>query len=460
MKRVVVVGGGISGLAAAWTAQRTARLHGADIEVVVLEREAEVGGKARTISRDGWLLEAGPSGFLSGRPEMERLVDAAGLRDVVVSARPAADRRFVHRGGATREIARHPMGFLQSRLLTARGRLRMLAEPLVQRHRGGEESVWAFSARRFGREFADGLIDPMMLGIFAGNARDVSLDAAFPWVRALEREHRSLILAMFARRGRTGRALTSFRDGMQRLPRALAERGGFRVRCKAVVRAVTRANEQWRVWLDGGGDPLDADALVLAGEPWAMAELLAPHDDALGAELRAIRCPPVSVVALGYAPPAAVRVPLGFGVLLARGEGFRMLGNLWETHLYPERSPEGHVLVKAMFGGSADAAAGTLDEPALLSLAHAEVNRLYGIADDPVFAHVVRWPHAIPQYEMGHLDRVARIERAVAALPNAWITGFGLRGVAFADAASGGIRTGEAVARGLIQARADPANRT
>lgn len=451
MKRLAVIGGGISGVAAAWAAHDAARRSGAAIEVVLLERDAEVGGKARSVVRDGWLVEAGPSGFLSGRPEMERLIDAAGLRAEVVFAGPAAKRRFVHRGGATLEVPRHPVGFLRSPLLTTRGKLRLLGEPLVSRHAGGEESVWAFSARRLGHVFADRLIDPMMLGIFGGSARNLSLDAAFPWARGLERQHRSMILAMIASRGRLRRELKSFRGGMQRLPLALAERGGFQVRRHVAAHSITRDDARWQV-RTGDGEPVEADALVLAGEPWASAELLAPHDNALGGELRAISCPPLSVVALGYSPAAATRVPRGFGVLLARGEGFRMLGNVWETRVYPERCPVGHVLVKAMFGGSLDVAAGALNESELLSLTRAEIERLYGITDDPVFAQVVRWPRAIPQYELGHLERVERIERAVATLPNVWITGSALRGAGFANAAADGVRTGEAAARDLVQA--------
>lgn len=452
--QLVVVGGGISGLAAAWTAAR----YGYD--VVVLEREREVGGKARSIARDGWLVEGGPSGYLAGRPEMERLVDDAGLRAEVVTAGAAAKKRFVRVAGATREIVPHPIRFLQSGILTPLGAARVLMEPFVPRHHGGEETVWGFAARRLGREFADRLMMPMTLGVFAGDARALSLDAAFPRMRALEQEHGSLIRGMIARRGGMGGKLSSFRGGMQRLPRVLAERGGFEVRRSSEVRGVERTGDSWSIWINGPGEPLVADAIVFAGEPWATADLLAPHDAVFGADLRAINCPPVSVVALGYAPPAASRVPQGFGVLISRGEGFRMLGNLWETRIYPERGPEECVMVRAMFGGSVDEGVGGLAEDALVALTRDEVERLYGISDAPVFEHVVRWPRAIPQYEMGHLARVGRIEQAAAAMPKVWITGNGLRGVSFADAASDGVRTGEAAVRALGGAGGRMADRT
>ncbi len=442
MPRLVVVGGGISGLAAAWTARR------AGLDVIVFEREREVGGKARTITRGGWIAEGGPGGYLGGRPEMERLVDDAGMRAEAVTAQAASKRRFVRVGGATRELVPHPMKFFRSGLLSPRGMLRVLGEPFVPSSNGHEESVWSFAARRLGPEFADRLIMPMTLGVFAGDAKALSLDAAFPKMRALEREHGGLIRGLIAKRGKMGGTLTSFRDGIQSLPKALAERGGFEVHRGTTVAALERANERWTVRTTTG-DALIADAVVLAGEPWAMAPLVEPHEMAIAADLRAIKCPPVSVVALGYAQPAASEFPKGFGVLISRGEGFRMLGNLWETYIYPRRSPDGSVLVRAIYGGAVDESVGALDQDVLLALARAEMRTMYGITEAPVFCHVERWPRAIPQYEMGHPARVARIESALTVVKNLWITGNGLRGISFADAASDGVRMGKAVAQGF-----------
>lgn len=460
VRRVVVVGGGIAGLSAAWAASGRAAEVSGGLEVVLLERSGEVGGKARSLDGGGWLVEAGPGGFLDGRPELERVIAASGLADERLPADAAAARRFIYRAGRMREVAASPIKFARSGLLSASGMLRVLAEPLVPARRdGGDETVWAFAARRIGREAADHLILPMALGIFAGDARRLSLPAAFPRMAALERDYGSLIRALIARRGRTGTGrLTSFREGLQALPRALARRGGFVVRCGAEVRALVRpaasgeeTRATWGVVLAGEREPLAAGAVVLAGEPFAMAALLRPHDPRAAADLDAIPCPAVTVAALGYEAAAAAVVPRGFGVLIARGEGFRALGNLWESYLYPGRSPEGHVLIRAMYGGAVDPEAGALPEDEVLALARTEVARLYGIADAPRFARVVRWPRAIPQYELGHLERVARIEGAVAALPGLAIAGNGLHGIAFGDAAASGVRAGERVVERLVR---------
>jgi oxygen-dependent protoporphyrinogen oxidase len=294
----------------------------------------------------------------------------------------------------------------------------------------------------------------MALGIFAGDARRLSLGSAFPRMAALEREHGSLIRGMIAKGGRTtSGTLKSFRHGMQALPVALAERGGFAVRCGAEVRALQRADSRWRVVVAGDREALVADAVVLAGEPWATASLLRPHDSVAADHLEAIPCPSVTVVALGFRVADAPRVPAGFGVLITRDQGFRMLGNLWETSLYPGRGPKGHVLIRAMLGGSVDGNAGALDESQALDLVRDEVARLYDIARPPVFEEVVRIPRAIPQYEIGHRERVASVERALSRLPGLHATGFGLRGVAFADAATDGVRTGEKAAMELLTRR-------
>jgi oxygen-dependent protoporphyrinogen oxidase len=449
--RVVVVGGGISGLAAAWAAKAQAPCVPGGLDVIVFERGVEVGGKARSIVRDGWLLEGGPGGFLSGRPEMDRVIAGSGLVAELVPAGGVAARRFLYRAGRMRRIVPNPVGLVAGGVLSAGGAARMLAEPFMPRRvDDADESVRDFAARRLGPEVADRLVLPMALGIFAGDARRLSLPAAFPRMAALERDHGSLILGMIAKRGQmSSGTLMSFRSGLQALPRALAARGGCTVRTRADVRALVSDGSRWRVVVGGEPEAIAADAVILAGEPWAMAALARPLSRALADELAAIPCPPIAVVGLGFGGEAARRVPRGFGVLISRGEGFRMLGNLWDTHIFPGRGPHGRVLVRAMFGGAVDPDVAALSDAELLDLARAEVARLYGIRARAEFEEVVRIPRAIPQYELGHRERVERIERALQALPGLDLTGFGLRGIAFADAASDGVRTGERVARRL-----------
>ncbi len=457
-RRLVVVGGGISGLAAAQGAVDAA---GPDpIDVLVLERDPCVGGKARTLRERGWLVEAGPTGYLDSEPAMERLIEVAGLADERITASAAAANRYIVRGGRPRRVTANPLALVGSGLLGPTGLLRLLGEPFVSRGpEGVDESVWEFAARRLGRQAADRLIAPMVLGVFAGDAKRVSLPAAFPRLAELEREHGSLVRGLIARRRRGGGGgpsgpagkLTSFRDGLQSLPEALARRGAFRVRTGAAVETLAPGPDGgWRLRIEGDGEDLAAAAVVLTGEPWAMAPLVARFAPSLADRLSAIACPPVTVVALGFGPEALARVPRGFGVLVPRGEGYRLLGCLWDTHLFPGRSPEGSLLVRVMVGGAVDPEAALLPEDDLVARVREELARLLGLRDEPVFRRVIVWPRAIPQYEIDHLERLAAIEADLARFEGLGIAGNALHGVAFAKAAVAGLAAGGQSARRLL----------
>ncbi len=295
----------------------------------------------------------------------------------------------------------------------------------------------------------------MALGVFAGDAHQLSLAAAFPAMAALEHEHGSLIRGLLARRGRVRGQLMSLRDGMQSLPRALALQGNIAVRTGVTVVRLERAAEHWRLRVEGAPTPVDADAVILATEPWVTGGLLAGVSPELADRLATIHGPPVAVVALGLGPAAAERIPRGFGALVARGEAVRALGHLWDGRLYPGRNPPGCLLMRAIFGGAVDPEAARLPPDALGELARREVAHVYGITAPPLFQQVVQWPRAIPQYTVGHLERVIDIERRAAALPGLFLAGSGFHGVAFPAAAADGVRRGTDAARWLLPGALD-----
>ena len=322
--RVVVVGGGISGLAAAWVAAHAEPAP----EVVVLERAGVPGGKAVTHTEDGWRVECGPTGYLAPDAGVDRLLAETGVGADAVPADEASAHRFVVRGGRMREVAAHPLKFARSGILGPLGLLRVLGEPFVSARAedAGDESVWGFARRRIGRQAADRLVAPMVLGVFAGDARRLSLAAAFPRLAELERAHGSLVRGMIAGRRRTRSAgggptgprgrLTSLREGMGSLSLALAG-GPFEVRCNVTVEALERRDAGWA--LRAGGDWLEADGVVLAVEAFTASRLLATVAPEAAAELEGIAYPPVAVVGLGYEESAWAAVPAGFGVLIPRG---------------------------------------------------------------------------------------------------------------------------------------------
>lgn len=468
-KRIVVVGGGISGLAAAWSAHTSWDGNNEKLEILVLEREATVGGKAQSRAEDGWLVECGPTGVLEGEAAVDRLIEAAGMESERVYADQAAARRFLVRGGRMREVHLHPLKFMRSGVLGLAGILRILREPFIPAKKDGEdESVWEFARRRIGRQAADRMISPMVLGVFAGDARKLSLPASFPRMAALESEYGSLIKAMKAKKkqgssgdpGGPGGKLFSFHRGLQSLPETLAERGPFEVRCGAAVETVIPLEgNRWRIAVEDARVAIQADAVILAGEPWAMAAILESELPKPAEILNGIYCPPVMVLALGYDFEAAAGVPRGFGVLVPRGEGYRILGCLWDSYLFPGRSPEGSVLVRAMVGGAVDPEAAGLSDEEIEEFVRRDLERMLGIRGKPVFKHLTRWPRAIPQYELGHGEKVARLERELEAHPTLFVAGNSLRGIAFGSAAAAGWTCGEEAVAALLGGSSRPNGR-
>jgi oxygen-dependent protoporphyrinogen oxidase len=447
MKRIVVIGGGISGTAAAWTASRKARERGDAVEVVLFERERLIGGKALSVAEDDWMFETGPIGYLNNEPIVDQLVDDVGLRDDSLQAGAAQSRRFVYLDGRVREVRANPLGFVTSGVMSPRALLRAAREPWVAKKSDDEdESVWNFAARRLGSDFADRLIHPMTLGIFAGDAKRLSLPSAFPIMAELEREHGSLIRAQIAR-GRARRrgelpprrsTLCSFRDGMQSLPRALTARGDFGTRTSTTVVSVSRGNgSRWRVVVDGDASS-PADAVILACEGWQAAKILDHATPAVSDLLGKIDYPPVYVVGLGYGPDARAAIPEGFGVLIPRGAGYRSLGVTWDGYLFPRGSSR-QLLVRVLLGGAFDPDISKLDSNEVIAIAEKEMSKLLGVSVPPHYRRARLWPKAIPQYELGHGARLQSIETALARTPGLFLAGNALHGPASGKAAARGV---------------------
>ncbi len=436
--KVAVVGGGISGLAAAW------RLRGAGCEVVLLEADPCHGGKVRSEAVDGYLVEHGPNGFLDSRRQVLELARDAGLGARITQADLAAARRYLYLDGALKEAPHGPASFLAGSLLSARGKARMLAEPFVRARRSTEdESVLDFATRRIGREAAERLVDPMVTGIFAGDTSRLSLRAAFPRLHRLEQDHgglmRGMVAMMRARKAGLDSAsgpagtLTSFPGGLGELIVALASGLGQAAHTARPVRALERIGHRWRVRA-AGGEPIEADAVVLATPTDVTARLVASVAPGAVGPLEDIRYAPAAVVALGF-PVGGLPRPLdGFGYLVPSGERRRVLGVLWSSTIFPGRAPAGHALIRTIVGGARHPELLDLDDEALIEVVVTELSvTMGGALPAPVFARVVRWPQGIPQYELGHLDRVAAAEAALRPTGGLHLAGNGLYGVSLAD---------------------------
>ena len=508
--RLIVVGGGPSGLAAAWKASVEAERAGTSLEIVVLEAESEVGGKARTDHAADLLIETGPQGFLDDQPVLREMIDACGLADEVLAPEPAANRRYIYRGGKLRELSRNPAAFARSGLLGPLGLARLALEPLVPARRsdagrggsdagrsghGGDadsagrrvaanddESLFDFAARRMGRQAAARLISPVVLGIFAGDARRLSAAAAFPRMVAMEQAHGSLFKAMRAsrRRGVPPPGHRTFVQGIQSLPQAIAALPGIEVRCGSRVASVSRGGGGRH--RHGGGDghgardsgsgftvhladaklpahaetsaraALPADAVIVAADLPAAADLVEGVSPTAARELQQIESSPMAVVHTAFEAAAAAHIEPAYGFLVARGEGVRMLGCQYETATFRGRSPEGQFLTRSMFGGSVDPEASDLGDAQLVDLTLRELRRTVGIDAAPTYTSVARWPHAIPQYAPGHPRRVALIEAALQPIEGFHLAGNALHGVGLSRAMAVGANCGERAARRLLQA--------
>jgi protoporphyrinogen/coproporphyrinogen III oxidase len=480
--RVAVVGGGISGMTVALALLDTAAKRGAPPpEVVVLEEERCPGGKIRTHHDEtGFTCEHGVNGFLNKEPLTTELVRRLGLEEKLLPASPAFNNRFIYTRGKLRRVSMNPVGFVFSGLMPLSAKLRLARELFVPPRPEGDESdesVADFARRRVGDAGLDLLVDPMQTGIYAGDPERMSVKSCFPRVVEVERRYGGLLKGM-VRIARERRAdaraagrdpstaamptgaptghLTSFSGGMQVLIDRLAEELGSRLRLGAAVRGISLdrsgARPAWRVQIQGDPEALVVDAVVLACPAHASARLAAELDERLARPLGEIPYPPMAVVCLGFTRKS-VRHPMdGFGFLAPRSAGLRILGALFTSSIFPERVPGGRALVRAMIGGARDTGALDLDDDTLTRLVLEEVTRVLGVEAEPVFTRVFRHPWAIPQYVVGHAERLLAVEARLRDWPGLSLAGNSYHGIGVNDCARNAWPAAELVLSGLAKA--------
>jgi oxygen-dependent protoporphyrinogen oxidase len=461
---VIVVGGGLAGLAAAEAViDRTAATA---VRVTILEPSEPVGGVLGTVRRDGWLVERAADCFLAARPEGRALVERLGLHGDLVGVDPRVRRALVWHDGRAVPVPRgfrllapgHVSGILHSSLLSPAGRLRVLAERLLPRRTAGpEESLEAFAVRRLGREAFERLVQPLAAGIWTADPARLGMEAACPEFVAMERDHGSLWAGERARLRDTAAAeatgarygqFVSFVGGMQ----TLTDRLGDWLRGRGVsihrgrAERLARAGDRWQLTVeaaDGGVEPLAADAVVVATRTPAAAVLLAGVDADLAAELAGIASAGSVIVSLGFARDEVAHPLDAAGLVVPRTAGRRALAVSFSSSKFPHRAPPGCVLVRVFLGGALDPASLALDDGQLIDLALAEAAVLIGATGRPRLVQVDRWAGAMPQYHVGHADRVTRIEAAVARHPRLALAGAAYRGVGIPQV----IASGQAAAR-------------
>ena len=421
--RIAIIGAGVTGLAAAeWLAHD----HGFD-DVVVLEASDRAGGKIRTDLDAGHTVEWGPQGFLDNAPDTLELARTIGLGEALVPADDASADRFILRGGHLRAVPTSPVAFATSSLLPLSGRLRVFGEPFSRRRPDGDETVFEFARRRIGRQAAEILVDSMVTGVFAGDSTKLSLAATFPKMHAMESEHGSLTRALIAKMreakkgGRKstgpsgpGGTLHTFAEGMEQLPRQLADRLGDRLQLTTAVDRLTRSGDGYRI--ETGRGDVCAKRVLLTLPSAGAADLLTDLAPDAVRPLRTTPTVPIAVVMASYdSADAFGRAVDGFGFLVPKAERAGILGTLFCHSIFPGQAPDGTLFLRTMLGGAREPDQAGLDDDALLTAVRAAHSKIYDCDPEPDRVWIARWAEGISQYTVGHLDRVATAEEAARA---------------------------------------------
>ena len=431
-KKVVVVGAGIAGLAAAHYLRKRG------LEVEILEREAVAGGSVRSALRDErYLVEFGPNAFLASAEPIQKLARELSIDPLIVGSDELSRHRYIHRGGRTHQLPAGPLSFLRSGLLSPLGKARLMAEPFVRSSSAPGETLAAFVKRRAGAEVLDALVDPFVSGVWAGDAGELEVASVFPKIVEVERECGSVLRGMKKLAGGVRkRGLLSFRWGMGTLTARLEEELRSRLRLGARVQGLARTgadSRRWRVKLADASAAVDADAVLVAAPAHAAAKLLLPHDAKLFPALAAIPYASLAVVHTAHREADVPTKPDGFGVLIPRSEGIRMLGTIFSSAIFPGRCPRGEVLLTNFIGGATDAGLVDLADEEVVGEVRAGLRATMGIEQAPKFVAFKRWGQAIPQYTVGHRDRIATIREQLAGHPGLFLTGAYFDGVSVSD---------------------------
>ncbi len=464
MTRVAIVGGGISGLAAAYFCILRSRESGMPVEVTVLEADRRWGGKVRSENVDGFVIEGGPDAFLSRKPWALELCKALGLDDRLIGTGPTARKTYVlHDGrlqplpeGLAMMLPADLAALMRTPLLSGAQKVRAGLDLLIPpRPVDGDESLGEFVSRRLGRGAYENLVEPLMSGIYAGDGDRLSLAATFPALRDVELRCGSLIRGARAERDRAGQAGTSADNprpafltpagGLVTIVDALVaflEKNGADLRLGAPVHALTSSPHSGFRLDSGAAAPLEAEAVVLALPAFAGGNLLERYDPGLSRDLRAIPYASTATISLAYRRADVPRPLDGSGYVIPRREGRRLLACTWTSSKFPGRAPDGSVLLRLFAGRAGDEGDLPEDAAGLLELARQELRLTLGIAAAPILSRVFRWENAMPQYNLGHLERLARIDAALAKHPGLALAGNAYRGVGLPDC----IRSGELAA--------------
>jgi protoporphyrinogen/coproporphyrinogen III oxidase len=466
MKPVAIIGAGITGLTAAFYLKRNG------IPVTVFEGCNRAGGVIQSVRKDGFLAEFGPNTILETSPKITQLIRDAGLESHRLNSDPKAEARYVVRYRRPIAMPSSPPGIFASELLSVKAKLALLREPFIPRRRDDkEESIAEFVVRRLSREFLDQMIDALVAGVYAGDPYKLSLPQAFPRLQALEDKYGSLIKGQIfgahdrKKSGEVARDRApkfSFDEGLQVLPDALAAQLGDAVKLNTSVAKLTQMENGWRISTSSG--EAEYSAVIYCGTAHKLAELdiqiggaalpRSQGDEAARQHRPArafseIRYPPVASVVLGFRREDVAHSCEGFGMLIPKVEGFKILGTIFSSSLFPNRAPAGHLTLTSYVGGERQPELAALEADELVAMVRDDLRALLGVKGQPVFRHTALYPKAIPQYNLGYgryRELMGAVERQAAGL---FLAGHYREGVSLGDSIVSGCNVVERVEKFL-----------
>jgi oxygen-dependent protoporphyrinogen oxidase len=441
---IAIIGGGISGLSLA------CELMGKDrgFDIKVFEADNRPGGKIFTEKTDGYICEAGVNGFLNNKPATLELASRINLPPV--RSNDSSRKRFIYTDGALQQLPESVSKFFMSNFLSLPGRLRMIGEYFVPKASKDDETLEDFAKRRVGSEFFEKLLDPMASGVYAGDPSKMSIRSCFNKVYDLEQKYGGLIKGFMAlgkeakRSGKKveagpGGTLMSFSGGMYSLIETLGTLLGDRVLTGKAANGIEKAAGGYRLhFLDGTS--FEADCVVLASPAHNSADIVRDLDRSIHDILAAIPYPALSVVSFGFRREKISSDVDFFGFLVPGKEKRKILGTLFDSSIFENRAPEGHVLMRSMVGGARAEGLAMLDDEKLISTVRSELADIMGLRAEPDFVRVFRWERAIPQYELGHYLKLKALDKALAAHKGLYLAGNAYHGIAVNDCIAGSVK--------------------
>lgn len=461
MKRIAIIGGGISGLTAAYALMQKKE----ELDITVLEADNRPGGKIWTEKADKFLCEKGANGFLDNKPRTLELCKSLGLEPL--RSNENSKKRYIFLNNKLNPLPESPPAFIKSDLLSWSGKARILFE--YNAPKGPEdETVADFIIRRLGREALEKLIDPMASGIYAGDPYRMSIRSCFPRIKELEQEHGGLFKALLKIRKQKKQelkkatekgsdakisvapagTLTSFYNGAQTMTDALAQKLGDRLKLGISVHNISKNKNTYQ--LHTSADTVEADIVVIAAPAYASAEILKDLDSDISDTLADIPYPHVSVVCFGYNKEKIGHSLHGFGFLVPHIEGRKILGSLWDSSIFPNRASEGYALLRTMVGGAQSPELAMLDDKKIISMVFDELKPILKLKSDPDMVRIYRWEKAIPQYLLGHLKKINHINEKIRYYPGLHLTGNAYMGIGMNDCVESGYKLADEIIAGLI----------